>query len=112
MIDRFVYLKNVATLKLDGEKCFGCGACLEVCPHEVLARENGRVAIRDIDACMECGACARNCPAEAFTLRTGVGCAQAVINSWLGRNSSSACCAIESENMHPGGAKETGRGCC
>ena len=38
-----IYLKDVVTLQLDPEKCTGCGTCLEVCPHQVLAmnREKG-----------------------------------------------------------------------
>ncbi len=30
-----IYLKNVVTLKLNEDKCTGCGMCLDVCPHEV-----------------------------------------------------------------------------
>jgi NAD-dependent dihydropyrimidine dehydrogenase PreA subunit len=104
MMERLVYLRNVATLKLDADKCFGCGMCLEVCPHDVLAKNNGRVEIRDIDQCMECGACARNCPSQALTVRSGVGCAAAVINSWRGRADSSCCCIIEEDNSATGTA--------
>ncbi len=92
-----VYLKDVVTLEFHAEKCSGCGTCLEVCPHAVLARSNGQVRIVDRDACMECGACAKNCATEALIVRTGVGCAAAVINSALGRTSSSCCCVIEPE---------------
>ncbi len=103
-----VYLRNVVTLKLDGDKCVGCGVCLSVCPHAVLrlvnrklriggSLENGRkVEIADRDACMECGACSRNCPVRAVTVSTGVGCAAAVINSFLGRKNTSCCCTIDS----------------
>ncbi len=35
------YLSEVVTLNLDQEKCVGCGRCLEVCPHEVFALEEG-----------------------------------------------------------------------
>ena len=91
----FVYLKNVATLELDEAKCIGCGMCLVVCPHEVLKLANGRIRIGDRDACMECGACAMNCPTGAVAVCAGVGCATAVINSLLGRKSSSCCCTIE-----------------
>lgn len=94
---RLVYLKDVVTLELDGEKCVGCGMCLLVCPHAVLIPSNGRVEIRDRDACMECGACARNCPVKAVSVQSGVGCATAVINSALGRSSSSCCCSIDSK---------------
>ena len=91
------YLKNVVSLHLDGEACIGCGMCLLVCPHAVLIMENGNALIQNRDACMECGACARNCPTEAVTVRAGVGCAAAVINTALGRDSSSCCCVIETD---------------
>ncbi len=96
----FVYLKDVVTLRLDEEKCTGCGLCLDVCPHGVLARENGKVRVDTRDACMECGACARNCPASAIQVRAGVGCANAVINSVLGRKNSSCCCVIEPDGAN------------
>ena len=94
---QLVYLKNVVTLKLDQKKCAGCAICLLVCPHAVLSLTNGKIEIANRDACMECGACARNCPAEALNVRSGVGCAAAVINSKLKRKSSSACCALDPE---------------
>lgn len=94
---QLVYLKDVVTLRLDEEKCVGCGMCLFVCPHAVLRRVNGRVEIRDRDACMECGACSQNCPVKAVNVRAGVGCATAVINSALGRKSTSCCCTIDLE---------------
>jgi ferredoxin len=92
---QLIYLKNVVTLKLDEGICTGCGMCLSVCPHAVLRRVNGRVEIRDRDACMECGACSQNCPVKAVSVRSGVGCATAVINSALGRKRASCCCTIE-----------------
>jgi ferredoxin len=95
MIPQNVYLRNVVTLQFDPERCTGCGMCTIVCPHGVMVRDNGRVRIDNRDACMECGACAQNCPVEAITVRPGVGCATAVINSALGRNTSSCCCVIE-----------------
>jgi ferredoxin len=108
-MSRFVYLKDVVTLNLNAEQCFGCGMCLEVCPHGVLVRDDGKIRIRDRDACMECGACARNCPADALQVRSGVGCAAAVINAALGRKSSSCCCVIEPEDS---GAQTKSSGCC
>jgi NAD-dependent dihydropyrimidine dehydrogenase PreA subunit len=92
---QMIYLKNVVTLALDEEKCFGCGTCLLVCPHAVLGRSNGKVSIIERDACMECGACATNCPAEAIRVEAGVGCTAAVINAALGRQNSSCCCVLE-----------------
>jgi NAD-dependent dihydropyrimidine dehydrogenase PreA subunit len=111
---QFIYLKDVATLSLDAEKCFGCGICLEVCPQGVLARDNRKIRIKDRDACMECGACAKNCPVEALKVRIGVGCAAAVINAALGLTSSSCCCVIEPEETEreSKAAPSGGSGCC
>ena len=91
---QLAYLKDVVTLKLDREKCAGCGMCLLVCPQAVLSMTNGTAQIANRDACMECGACANNCPAEALSVQAGVGCAVAVLNSKLKRKS--ACCAVDS----------------
>lgn len=77
------YLENVVTLQLDTEKCIGCGMCAEVCPHGIFALEDRKAQIVDRNACIECGACAGNCPVEALTVKAGVGCASAIINSWL-----------------------------
>ena len=73
------YLEDVVTLRLDSERCNGCGMCLEVCPHGVFKMENRKTKIVDKDLCMECGACSRNCPTGALTVRAGVGCAAALI---------------------------------
>jgi ferredoxin len=78
-----VYLKNVATLKLEPSRCIGCGMCAEVCPHAVFTIYDSKAHILDLDLCMECGACAINCAPQALTVRAGVGCASAVIHGML-----------------------------
>lgn len=80
---RSKYLKNVCTLKLNSDKCMGCGRCVEVCPHKVFRMNEGKVELIDKDGCMECGACAKNCPFSAIEVKSGVGCAYAVIRGWL-----------------------------
>lgn len=77
------YLRNVTTLKLDVAICIGCGLCTTVCPHGVFAVNARKAAILDRDRCMECGACAKNCPVSALSVQAGVGCAGAIIHSWL-----------------------------
>jgi len=87
------YLKNVATLKLNTEKCMGCGKCLDVCPHNVFNMKNGKIEIIDKNGCMECGACAKNCPFNALEVKPGVGCAYAIIMGWLTGSEPSCDCS-------------------
>ena len=77
------YLKNVTTLSLSADKCTSCGRCAEVCPHGVFDLSEGKARIAGKDFCMECGACALNCPAQVIEVSAGVGCASAIIMSWL-----------------------------
>lgn len=77
------YLKNVVTLKYNIDKCTGCGICVDVCPHAVFRMENRKAVITDRDLCMECGACEKNCPFSALSVRSGVGCAWAIMMSEL-----------------------------
>ena len=76
---RHKYLKNVVTLKLNAEKCTGCGMCIDVCPHSVFLLNNGKSEIVNKDQCMECGACAKNCEYSAIEVKTGSGCAFEII---------------------------------
>jgi len=94
------YLKNVATLELNGGNCTGCGMCTDVCPHGVFSLNNGKAEITDKDLCMECGACAKNCPFSAISVKQGVGCAAAIINGIL-TGSEPNC-----------GCSGSGSGCC
>lgn len=94
------YLEDVSTLELAWERCDGCGACLDVCPHAVFemtlagapATDALKVAIVDKDACIECGACAKNCPNGALKVRPGVGCAAAIMQGWITRSEPSCGC--------------------
>lgn len=90
---KFYYLKNVVTLELKIDKCIGCQMCLNVCPHEVFKLKGKKIVINDRDACMECGACAMNCPTSALSVKSGVGCASAIINGSIsGKEPSCGCC--------------------
>ena len=92
----FRYLSGVVSLQLDEGRCVGCGACAEVCPHQVFELAAGKARLLDRDGCMECGACANNCPVGAIVVKPGVGCAAYVIQKWwqelTGRSSSTGCC--------------------
>jgi len=98
------YLEDAVTLEFDAEKCTGCRACAIVCPHGVFAMRDKRAYVADRGACMECGACALNCASGAITVKPGVGCAEAIIHSWIyGGEPSCGCSTV------PGAAAG---GCC
>lgn len=106
---KLVYLKDVVTLGLDAEKCSGCGMCGIVCPRGVFEIRGRKATIIDRDSCMECGACALNCPAKALSVKAGVGCATAVINSMLGLKTSGCDCTID--QYQTGDCKTPAPGC-
>ena len=89
------YLEEAVTLQLDADKCNGCRVCTIVCPHGVFAMRDKRAYLLDRGACMECGACALNCATGAISVKPGVGCAEAIIHSWIyGGEPSCGCSAV------------------
>jgi len=54
-----------ATIKSDD--CVGCGICVDACPNEAIALEDG-VAVVKADDCVDCGVCVDECPNEAISL--------------------------------------------
>jgi NAD-dependent dihydropyrimidine dehydrogenase PreA subunit len=87
------YLLSVATLELFSNKCTGCGTCVDVCPHGVLAMSGKQAIVVDADMCMECGACMTNCGFGALRVNKGVGCAAAIINSMISGGEPSCDCS-------------------
>ncbi len=91
------YLPEVVTLELDPTRCDGCRMCLRVCPQGVFTFVDKRAEIADRDACMECGACALNCEAGALTVRSGVGCAEAILRGMLSGTEPTCDCGTADE---------------
>jgi ferredoxin len=102
------YLSNVATLEFDVEKCTGCGRCWEVCPHAVFVQNDGKARVTDRDLCMECGACQANCRFGAIAVKSGVGCASAVIFGALRGTEPSCGC----DGNTTAGGRSQAKGCC
>jgi NAD-dependent dihydropyrimidine dehydrogenase PreA subunit len=102
------YLPGVATLRLDRDACTGCRMCTIVCPHGVLAMDaDKRASIIDLDACMECGACVTNCAPGALCVDAGVGCASAIIHSWVFGGEPTCGCGDAEDT-----AESDSSGCC
>ena len=54
-------------VKVDLEKCTGCGSCAEVCPVEAIKIENDKAKI-DENECVDCGTCLDECQSEALSM--------------------------------------------
>lgn len=93
---RHKYLKNVVTLKLNADRCTGCGRCIEVCPHNVFELKDKKAVMINRDFCIECGACEKNCPFYAIEVSPGVGCASAIIKGWLAGTEPTCGCSDDS----------------
>jgi ferredoxin len=100
------YEKN--TLNYHKDRCINCKRCTQVCPHGVFAEGTNHAELARPAACMECGACALNCPVQAIEVRSGVGCAWAMISAALrGKDMDSgecscggadgSCCSVQEE---------------
>ena len=51
-------------IRIDKEKCNGCGACADGCPVGAISEGDGKYEI-NADECISCGACADTCPVGA-----------------------------------------------
>ena len=70
-------------LKVDTEKCTGCGECEEVCAFEAICVEDD-VAVVDQDACTLCGTCVDGCPEGALEFHNEEGLPATDLSSWRG----------------------------
>lgn len=61
------------SIKIDGQKCNGCGKCREVCPGSLLYEDhNGKTEIRYPRECWGCTSCVKECNRRAIQYYLGV----------------------------------------
>ncbi|MCS7120692.1 MAG: 4Fe-4S binding protein [Nitrososphaerota archaeon] len=53
-------------IKVDAEKCTGCGTCVDTCPVGVYEIRNGKSVPVKVDECLICRACETQCPENAI----------------------------------------------
>jgi ferredoxin len=63
--------KEKAEIRINSEKCSGCGLCVSVCKDFSLVLENGLVKVSDqpLFGCTGCGHCMAICPEGAIEIR-------------------------------------------
>ena len=54
-------------IKVDLEKCVGCGTCIETCPFELRTNVDGKSTV-DPNRCVGCGRCVAVCPNGAISV--------------------------------------------
>ena len=54
-------------IKIDGEKCTGCGACASACHEGAIGMVNGKAKLLREDYCDGLGDCLPSCPTNAIT---------------------------------------------
>ena len=70
-------------LKIDLEKCVGCGSCTGACPFGALSLDGaGKAAVSE--ACTACGSCVEACPVGALELDRGEAKAAEGLDGWRG----------------------------
>ncbi len=58
----------MSRIRVDKEKCTGCGLCVNICPFSAISLVDNKAAI-DLEKCTLCGACAQICKPKAIEIK-------------------------------------------
>jgi len=57
-------MEKAMAIKINNDKCTGCGVCVDICPVQAIKIENQKAIINE--ECVECAACIDQCPNQAI----------------------------------------------
>jgi len=57
---------KMVEIKIDHDKCDGCGTCKDTCPTSVFEINDGKSKVVNLEACLVCRACEVQCPKGAI----------------------------------------------
>ena len=63
--------KDAYTFMVDDDRCYGCGACIALCPVNVLTLDT-KLAVVDEKNCTHCRLCIPSCPVFALDIKPEV----------------------------------------
>ncbi len=63
----------IKILRIDQEKCIGCGICVNDCLSRVIEIESGKAVIHNHSTCILCGHCGAVCPQGAISFDNEIG---------------------------------------
>ena len=59
------------SIAINGNKCAGCGRCVQVCPGSLIRLQDGRAVIKREKDCWGCTSCIKECPTGAILFFLG-----------------------------------------
>ena len=62
--------QHIGDIEID-KTCTACAKCVEACPRGVLAIEEGKLQVVDINSCILCGECVNACPVDPAAISQG-----------------------------------------
>jgi adenylylsulfate reductase subunit B len=59
------------SIRINKEKCIGCGRCMQVCPGTLIALQDKKAEMKYPKDCWGCVSCVKECPVSAIEFFLG-----------------------------------------